>query len=164
MYCTYGGVCFHITLSIPPTLCLLPALPMSVSLFSLSVFPLLLCKSVHLYYLSGFRIYALVYDISFSLSDLLHSVWQSLGSSGVSFWCLRWIQFKTDSPWLWEMNLGTAVWLPFLSRAPTVPWVVLSYTSFLESFMSSGPHCAHKRWASRAAADIHCGKTVPRQM
>ena len=31
------------------------------------------CKPVHLYHFSRFHIYALIYDISFSLSDLLHS-------------------------------------------------------------------------------------------
>ena len=32
------------------------------------------CKPVHLYHFSRFHIYALIYDICFSLSDLLHSV------------------------------------------------------------------------------------------
>ena len=36
------------------------------------------CKPVHLYHFSRFHIYALIYDICFSLSDLLHSVWQTL--------------------------------------------------------------------------------------
>ena len=46
---------------------------------SASLFPP--CKYVHLYHFSRFQIYALIYDICFSLSDLLHSVWQSLGPS-----------------------------------------------------------------------------------
>ena len=41
--------------------------PTSASLF-------LPCKPVHLYHLSRFHIYALIYYICFSLSDLLHSV------------------------------------------------------------------------------------------
>ena len=36
------------------------------------------CKLVHLYHFSKFHIYALIYDICFSPSDLLHSVSQSL--------------------------------------------------------------------------------------
>ena len=50
-------------------------------LFSTSVSLLLPCKLVHLYHFSSFHIYALIYNICFSLSDLLHSVWQSLDPS-----------------------------------------------------------------------------------
>ena len=53
----------------------------SIPLFSTSVSLFLPCKLVHLYHFSRFHIYALTYDICFSLSDLLHSVWQSIGPS-----------------------------------------------------------------------------------
>ena len=57
---------------IPP-----PLFPPGVhSLFSSSVY--LFCK-YHLYHFSRFHTYALIYDICFSLSDLLHSVLQPLG-------------------------------------------------------------------------------------
>ena len=46
----------------------------SISLFSTSMSQLLPCKPVHLYHFSRFHIYALIYDICFFLSDLLHSV------------------------------------------------------------------------------------------
>ena len=46
----------------------------SIRLFSTSVSLFLPCKLVHLYHFSRFHIYALMYDICFSLSDLLHSV------------------------------------------------------------------------------------------
>ena len=46
----------------------------SIRLFSTSVSQLLPCKQVHLYHFSRFHIHALIYDICFSLSDLLHSV------------------------------------------------------------------------------------------
>ena len=49
----------------------------SIRLFSTSVSQLLPCKPVHLYHFSRFHIHGLIYDICFSLSDLLHSVWQS---------------------------------------------------------------------------------------
>ena len=63
-----------------PTPCsFLPLL--SIHLFSTSVSRFLPCKPVHLYHFSRFHIYALIYDICFSLSDLLHSVWQSLHPS-----------------------------------------------------------------------------------
>ena len=54
---------------------------MSICLFSASVSLFLPCKLVHLYHFSGLHIYALIYDIWFSLSDLLHSVWHSIGPS-----------------------------------------------------------------------------------
>ena len=53
----------------------------SIHLFSTSVSQFLPCKLVHLYHFSSFHIYELIYDICFSLSDLLHSVWQSLDPS-----------------------------------------------------------------------------------
>ena len=53
----------------------------SIRLFSTSVSQLLPCKLVHLYHFSRFHIHALIYDICFSLSDILHSVWQSLDPS-----------------------------------------------------------------------------------
>ena len=46
----------------------------SICLFSTSVSQFLPCKPVQLYHFSRFHIYALIYAISFSLSDLLHSV------------------------------------------------------------------------------------------
>ena len=58
----------------PPPLCCFPCL-VSIRLFFASVSQFLPCKPVHLYNFSRFRIYALIYDICFSLSDLLHSVW-----------------------------------------------------------------------------------------
>ena len=63
----------------------------SVSLF-------LPCKPVHLYHFSRFHIYALIYDICFSLSDLLHSVGQSLGPST----SLQMTQFRS---FLWLSNI-----------------------------------------------------------
>ena len=58
--------CYSLHTSYP----LLP--PMSISLISMSVSPLLPCKWFYHSHLSKFHIYVLVYDISFS--DLLHSV------------------------------------------------------------------------------------------
>ena len=53
----------------------------SIHLFSTSVSQFLYCKPVHLYHFARFCIYSLIYDICFSFSDLLHSVWQSLDPS-----------------------------------------------------------------------------------
>ena len=72
-------------MSIPITQFITPPSPpphrfpclVSIRLFSTSVSHFLPCKLVHLYHFSRFHIYALIYDICFSLSDLLHSVWQS---------------------------------------------------------------------------------------
>ena len=64
----------------PPAPCYFPPL-VSIHLFPTSVSLFLPCKPVHRYHFSRFHIYALIYDICFSLSDLLHSVWQSLDPS-----------------------------------------------------------------------------------
>ena len=63
----------------PPSPCRFPPL-VSIRLFSTSVSQFLPCKLVHLYHFSRLYIYALIYNIC-SLSDLLHSVWQSLDPS-----------------------------------------------------------------------------------
>ena len=70
--------CIHVHPNLPihpttTTPCCFPPL-VSICLFSTSVFLFLPCKPVHLYHFSRFHIYALIYDICFSLSDLLHSV------------------------------------------------------------------------------------------
>ena len=70
----------------------------SIRLFSTSVSLFLPCKPVHLYHFSRFHIYALIYDICFSLSDLLHFVWQSLGAST----SLKMTQFHS---FLWLSNI-----------------------------------------------------------
>ena len=57
----------------PPTTATYPP-SVSICLFSTSVSQFLSCKTVHLYHFSRFHIYALIYNICFSLSDLLHSV------------------------------------------------------------------------------------------
>ena len=83
----YTHQCIHVNpnrpihhTTCPATPCSLPPL-VSICLFSMSVSQFLPCKLVHLYHFSTFHIYALIYDICFSLSDLLHSVWQSLDPS-----------------------------------------------------------------------------------
>ena len=49
-------------------------LPLSINLFSMSASPLLLCKQICQYRLTRFNIFASIYNICFSLSDLLYSV------------------------------------------------------------------------------------------
>ena len=39
------------------------------------------CKCVHQYHFSRIHVYVLIYDVWLSLSDLIHSVWQTQGSS-----------------------------------------------------------------------------------
>ena len=76
---TYGNVYVSSLLSqfIPPS----PSRTVFTSLFSMSASLLLPCKQVHQYHLSRFHTHALIYNICLSLSDLLHSVQQALGSS-----------------------------------------------------------------------------------
>ena len=56
----------------PPPRCFPPLV--SIRFFSTSVSRFLPCIHVHLYHFSRFHIYALIYDICFPPSDLLHSV------------------------------------------------------------------------------------------
>ena len=75
----YTHQCIHVNpnLQIHPTTTSTPRhFPplVSICLFSTSMSQFLPCKLVHLYHFSRFHIYALIYDICFSLSDLLHSV------------------------------------------------------------------------------------------
>ena len=75
----YTHQCIHVNPNRPvhhtttPNPCRFPCL-VCIRLFSTSVSQFLPCKLVHLYHFSRFHIYALIYNISFSLSDLLHSV------------------------------------------------------------------------------------------
>ena len=80
----YTWYCMNVntTLSIHPTLSF-PYL-VSTSLFCTSVSLFLSCKWVHQYHFSRFRMYVLICDICFSLSNLLHSTWQTLGSSNLT--------------------------------------------------------------------------------
>ena len=70
---------------VSPTLPIHPTLPFHLSVsrswFFMSVSLFLPCKWVCQYHFSSFHTYALIDDICFSLSDLLHSVWQTLGPS-----------------------------------------------------------------------------------
>ena len=78
IYFTHGSVymSFLISQFVPPS----PSPAVVTCRFSMSVSVFLPCKYVHLYHFSRFHIHALIYDF-FSLSDLLHSVWQTLGLS-----------------------------------------------------------------------------------
>ena len=75
----YTHQCIHVNPNLPiqhtptPTPCCFPPL-VSIRLFSTSTSLFLPCKPIHLYHFSRFHIYALIYDICFSLSDLLYSV------------------------------------------------------------------------------------------
>ena len=44
--------------------------PLSISLFTMSVSPLLLCKQIHQYHPSRFHVYVLIYNICLYISDL----------------------------------------------------------------------------------------------
>ena len=100
IYYIHISVCMSIPISqfiTPPPPCHCSPL-VSIRLFSTSVPLFLPCKPVHLYHFSRFHIYALKYDICFSLSDLLHSVWQSLDP----FTSLQMTQFRS---FLWLSNI-----------------------------------------------------------
>ena len=84
---------------------------MSMSLF-------LFCKQGHLYNFSRFHIYALIYNICFFLSDLLHSIWRSLGPSmSLQMTQLHSVLWLSNIPWYihhggkrWGEKLGDWDW------------------------------------------------------
>ena len=104
IYFTYGSVSFHVTLSIHPTLS--SPFPMSISLFSMPVSPLLPCKYILQYDFSRFHICVLEYDIYLSLSDSLHFVQQVLGSSTSS-------ELTQMSSFLWLSNIPLCMYHSF---------------------------------------------------
>ena len=69
--------CYSLNASHP----LLPQNAVSESLFPMPASPFLPCKEAHQYHFSRFCTYVWVYNIWFSLSYLLHSLWQALVSS-----------------------------------------------------------------------------------
>ena len=98
----YTHQCIHVNPNLAihhttPTRWCFPPL-VSICLFSASVSLFLPCKPVHLYLFSRFHICALICDICFSPSDLLHSVWQSLDPST----SLQMTQFRS---FLWLSNI-----------------------------------------------------------
>ena len=104
---------------IPPCSC---PLLVSTRLFSTSVPLFLPCKLVHLYHFPRFHIYALIYDTCFSLSDIFHSVWHSLGPST----SLQMTQFRS---FLWLRNIlyiyVPHLLYPFICRwaSRLLPWL-----------------------------------------
>ena len=96
----------------------------SIRLFSAFVSLFLSCKLVHLYHFSRFHIYALIYNVCFSLSDLLHSVWQSLGPST----SLQMTQFRS---FLW------------LSNIPLYIYIYIHHFFFIHSSADGNLGCFH---------------------
>ena len=96
IYVTYGNICVSMLLFqfVPPS----PSPTVSTSLFSTSASPVLPCKQILPCYLSRLHIYALIYNIYFSLSGLLHSVHQALGSSTS-------LELTQMSSFLWLSNI-----------------------------------------------------------
>ena len=70
-----------VQLSLHPSFPLPPPVSSSPFSMSTSIPALPLGSSVPLFFFFRFHIYVLAYSICFSLSDLLHSVWQTLGPS-----------------------------------------------------------------------------------
>ena len=102
----------------------------SIHLFSTSVSQLLPCKPVHLYHFSRFHIHALIYDICFSLSDLLDSVWQSLDPSTSQ----QMTQFRS---FLWLSNIplyictttSLSIRLSMGNQTPWLQTILQSYSN-----------------------------------
>ena len=98
LFYTYQCIYVNPNLPIHPTTTPL----VSIRLFSTSVSLFLPCKLVHVHHFSRFHIYALIYDICFPLSDLLHPVRQSLDP----FTSLQMTQFHS---FLWLSNIPSYI-------------------------------------------------------
>ena len=98
----YTHQCIHVNPNHPIQHTHLP--PPLLSPLGVHTFALYICVSISALQTSSsipfsrFHIYALIYDICFSLSDLLHSVWQSLDAST----SLQMTQFRS---FLWLSNI-----------------------------------------------------------
>ena len=73
IYFTHRSIYISMLVSPSPTVSHYP--------FSTPASLFLPCKSVHLYHLSRFHTHALIYNTCFSLSDLPHLLWRTLGPS-----------------------------------------------------------------------------------
>jgi len=126
--------------------------------FSVSLF--LLCKEAHLYPFSRFQI-VLICNIGFSLSDLPHSVWRSLGKRTASFSdagcpsAVRPVPFPVDSHWrspkvvTQVQAMLTALGLKFWAGCPVLPsasFLSPLHISFLFHFCSES--CVLEIWFS----------------
>ena len=86
-------------------------------------------KLLSAYHFSRFHMYALVYGICVSLSDLLHSVWQTLGSSMF----LQMVQFHF---FLWPSNIPLCICttsflsIPLLIKVPKSSWFTENSLAF----------------------------------
>ena len=89
--------CQHYVHSSQPLL--QPLCPQVRFYICISILP---CKYVHQYHVSRFHLYALIYDTCLSLSDILQSVWQTLGS----FTSLQLTQFRS---FLWSSSITMCV-------------------------------------------------------
>ena len=93
---TYRCVYVNATLSIYSTLCFPCCVHKSIGYIRASTPALQIGSSVPFF--SRFYIYTLTFNICFSLSDLLHSVWQTLGP------CTS-LQMTQFQPLLWVSNI-----------------------------------------------------------
>ena len=117
---THGDVCISVLLC--PFVPVSPSPTLSTSPFSISTSPFLPCKQVHQYHFSSFHLYALLYDISFSLSDLLHSVWQPLDPSTS-------LQITQSHSFLWLSNIPLYVCTMGLPNGSVVKQSTCYYSS-----------------------------------
>ena len=127
---------------------LLPSSPspaVSTSLFSTSASLFLPCSWIYQYHFSRFHIYGWTYDICFSLSDLLHSVWQTLSPST----SLQMSQFRLKYP-----IQGGAAFKPS-TLAPKSTLLSTCCDSSLMSFLASTTRFYLPVWKSSHLTHLH---------
>ena len=96
---------------------------------------LLPCKQVHCYHFSKFHTYVLIYDICFSLSDLLYPIWQSLGP-------LTSLQMTQFCSFLWLSNISLYVCIT--SSLSILCW----WTFRLLPHSGYSKQCCNEHWGS----------------
>ena len=136
-----------------------PSFPLLVSkcLFSTSVSLFVFANKIIYTIFSRFHTYVLICSICFSLSDLLHSVWQSLGPSTslhmtqlCSFFMAEWysVVYRYCNffiPFL-ACNVGDLGSIPWLGRSPGEGKGCLLQDSGLENFIECVIQGVTKSW------------------
>ena len=97
------------------------------------------CQQVHQHHSSRFHIYALIYDTCFSLSDSLHSIWQTLLGSSTSLQITQFHFMSLKNGWV----IFYCIYVLQLLY-PLICW----WTSRLLPCPGYCKQCCHEHWGT----------------